>query len=202
MKLIKNIFNENNKVRIFGLLTILILLWVVLYLIPDFLVLLFNTFLGNLILITITILTLFYNIKYGIFIGLVLIIMYRFSHVTKTNEGFTWSKESEQNFILTQSSMNPQNIFDTSMIQASQEEVDYFNENKVWPWSQKTKELYVNALNTNPYIRTLSENELNSLIVKLENLFSNLFCSFINSNMFLLVIIFYLLILKKSGTFA
>jgi uncharacterized protein HemY len=44
MKLSKNIFNEKNKVRIIGLLTILIILWLILYFIPDLLILLFNTF--------------------------------------------------------------------------------------------------------------------------------------------------------------
>jgi len=164
MKLSKNIFNEKNKVRVFGILTILISLWLILYFIPDFLVLLFNTFLGNLILITISILTLIYDIKYGIVLSIVFIVIYRFSHMSKNKEGFTWSEESEKNFLLIQNSINPKIIFDTNTIknnQASQEEVDYFNKNGVWPWSQKTKDLYVEALNRNPYIRTLSENELN-----------------------------------------
>jgi len=84
--------------------------------------------------------------------------------MSKNKEGFTWSEESEKNFLLIQNSINPKIIFDTNTIknnQASQEEVDYFNKNGVWPWSQKTKDLYVEALNRNPYIRTLSENELN-----------------------------------------
>jgi hypothetical protein len=75
MNLSKNIFNNKNKERLFGLLTILISLWTVLYFIPDFLNLLFNTFLGNLILITISILTLLYNLKYGIVLSLIFIIM-------------------------------------------------------------------------------------------------------------------------------
>jgi hypothetical protein len=161
MNLSKNIFNNKNKERLFGLLTILISLWTVLYFIPDFLNLLFNTFLGNLILITISILTLLYNLKYGIVLSLIFIIIYRFSHI---KEGFTWNEESEKNFLLIQNTINPGIIFDTNTIknsQASQEEVDYFNKNSVWPWSQKTKDLYVEALNKNPYVRTLSENELN-----------------------------------------
>ena len=84
--------------------------------------------------------------------------------MSKSKEGFTWSEESEKNFLLIQNSINPKIIFDTNTIknnQATQEEVDYFNKNGVWPWSQKTKDLYVEALNTNPYVRTLSENELN-----------------------------------------
>jgi hypothetical protein len=166
MKLSKNIFNEKNKVRIIGLLTILIILWLILYFIPDLLILLFNTFLGNLILITISILSLMYDIKYGIIISLILIIVYRFSHVTK-KEGFTWNKDSEKDFLLIQDTINHHTIFDVDMIQknqASQEEVDYFNKNGFWPWSQKTKDLYIEALNKNPYIRTFSDSELNYIM--------------------------------------
>ena len=50
LKNIKNILSEKNTTKILGLLTVLVLLWLVLYLIPDLFVSLFNTFLGNLIL--------------------------------------------------------------------------------------------------------------------------------------------------------
>ena len=166
MKLSTNLFSSSNKnkTRIIGLLTILILLWLILYFIPDVLKLLFNTLLGNLILLTASVLLLMYNIKYGLIVSLILIVIYRFSHISKNNEGFTWNKESENNFLLIQQSINPKIIFDIDTIketQASQEEVDYFNKNNVWPWSQTTKDLYIEAVKTNPYIRTLAEDGLN-----------------------------------------
>ena len=40
--------------------------------------------------------------------------------------------------------------------QASQEELDYFIENKMWPWSEETTKMYEKAVNNNPYIRTYS----------------------------------------------
>jgi hypothetical protein len=164
MKLSTNLFSSSNKTRIIGLLTILILLWLILYFIPDVLNLLFNTLLGNLILLTVSVLLLMYNIKYGLIVSLILIVIYRFSHISKNNEGFTWNKESEKNFLLIQQSINPKIIFDIDTIketQASQEEVDYFNKNNAWPWSQTTKDLYIEALRKNPYIRTLPEDGLN-----------------------------------------
>lgn len=98
MKLPKNIINEENRTKIIGFLTILILLWLVLYFIPEVFTSLFNTFLGNLILFTISILTLMYDLKYGIIISLILIVIYRFSQLSKTKEGFTWNKKSTQDF--------------------------------------------------------------------------------------------------------
>jgi hypothetical protein len=45
--------------------------------------------------------------------------------------------------------------------QASQEELDYFNKNGMWPWSQKVIQLYQEAISTNPYIRTVPEDATN-----------------------------------------
>ena len=88
-------------------------------------------------------------------------MLYRFSHIIK--EGFSWTPNSTQNFLLIQNTMNRQKIFDIDIIknQASQEELNYFNSNGKWPWSQKTKDLFVEALKKNPFIRTLPEDSLN-----------------------------------------
>ena len=161
---LKNLLNEDNKTRMIGLLTITLILWTVLYLIPEVFASLFNTFLGNFLLILISIVTLLYNKMYGIIISLILIILYRFqklsSNPNKFKENFT--QDSTREFLLIQNSINPDIIFDLNMIQnqASQQELDYFNTHGIWPWSQETKDMYVEALNTNPYIRTYSPNEL------------------------------------------
>jgi len=159
-KIIKNLSTNENKTKFIGLLTILIILWVVLYFIPEILTSLFNTLLGNLILLIIALLVSMFNIKYGIILLLVLVSIYRFSHI---KEGFTWSNQSTKDFLLTQHTINPQSIFDVDFIQknqASQEELDYFLKNGHWPWSQKVKDLYIEAIKTNPYIRTLPESAL------------------------------------------
>jgi hypothetical protein len=162
-KNIQNLINEKNKIKLIGLLTILVVLWLVLYFIPEIFTSLFNTVLGNLILLTIASLVLMYDLKYGIVLSLFLIVVYRFSQLSKSKEGFTWNNDSTKNFLLIQNSINRQNIFDVNMIQknqASQEEVNYFNKNGIWPWSEKTKELYIEALRTNPFIRTLPKDAL------------------------------------------
>jgi hypothetical protein len=162
-KTIKNLINEDNKTKIIGLLTILIFLWLILYFIPEIITSLFNTILGNLILVIISMLVCTYNIKYGIILIIVLVIIYRFFQLSKEKEGFTWNEQSTQDFLKIQSTINRQSIFDVNLIQenqASQEELDYFLKNGHWPWSQKVQDLYIEAIKTNPYIRTLPSSAL------------------------------------------
>jgi hypothetical protein len=152
-KNIKNIFNDENKTKIIGLLTILIAIWLVLYFIPELFVSLFNTLLGNLILI-LTVLLVFANNKmYGLISGLILLIIYRFSKLSK-KESFTTN--SVRDFLLIQNTINKQKVFDMNVInsQATQEELNYFNKNGMWPWSQKVIELYQEAIKRNPYVRS------------------------------------------------
>jgi hypothetical protein len=161
---LKKLITEENKTKIIGLLTILVLLWIVLYLIPDFFISLFNTFLGNMILLITVVLVSLQNYKCGIVLGIVFIIIFRFSYLLKRKEGFTWNKKSEQDFLLIQNTTNRGTIFDTKMIQesqASQEEVNYFNQNGMWPWSQTVITLYEDAIKNNPYIRTYSKDSIN-----------------------------------------
>lgn len=162
MRYLKNIFNENNRTKLLGLLTILVVLWLVLYFIPDLFVSLFNTILGNIIIVITIILLSLKDYRYGIILCVVSLIIYRFKTITK--EGFHWSQQSTQDFLLLQNTLNPKVIYDVNMIQknqASQEEVDFFNKNGMWPWSQEVKELYKQAVMDNPYIRTSPQDAVN-----------------------------------------
>jgi len=160
-KNIKKLMNEENRTKVIGLLTILIALWLVLYFIPQIFASLFNTLLGNLILILATILTLSYNLRYGLMLFLILIILYRFSRLVKTTESFT--DQSLQDFLLIQNTINREKVFDTDILQtqATQEELNYFNSNGMWPWSNSTIQLYISSTNQNPYIRTYSKDAIN-----------------------------------------
>jgi hypothetical protein len=151
---LKNLFKDENKTKIIGLLTILIGLWLVLYFIPEIFVSLFNSLLGNLILIIVVLLVFLNNKIYGLLIGLIIIILFRFYHLSK--EGFT--PQSENEFIKLESQLERYKVFDMKIInqQASQEELDFFNENGVWPWSQEVLELYREAKKSNPYVRSFS----------------------------------------------
>ena len=160
MKEFKNLFNQDNKTILIGLLSILVVLWTILYVIPGFLVSLFNTILGNLILLLSLILVSSQDIKYGAVLAIILVVLYRFSHL---KEGFTWSEESDKKFIELQNSINPRIVFDTKEIQkqASQEEVDYFLKNSMWPWSKEVEDLYNKLLEKNTYVRLNSKDAIN-----------------------------------------
>jgi hypothetical protein len=162
MKELKNLFNQDNKTMLIGLLSILIILWIILYIIPEFLISLFNTILGNLILLLSVILVTAQDIKFGIVLAIILIILYRFSHL---KEGFTWSEESGKQFIELQNSINPNVVFDTKEIkkQASQEEVDYFLKNAKWPWSKGVEDLYKELLDKNTYVRLNPDDAMNDV---------------------------------------
>lgn len=167
---IKNLINDENKTKVIGLLTILIVIWLVLYFIPEVFVSLFNTLLGNLILIVIVLLVYMNNRIYGLITSLLFLLLFRFSQLSR-REGFSVDDKSEQtnmptgsftqdsknDFISIQNTINRQKIFDMNVIgtQASQEELDYFNKNGQWPWSQKVIDLYQEAIRRNPYIRTM-----------------------------------------------
>jgi hypothetical protein len=148
----KNIFNNENKTKIIGLLTILIASWLVLYFIPEVFVSLFNTILGNLILLLTVLLVYANNRIYGLISGLILLIIYRFSQLSREN----FTTKSETDFLLIQNTINRNKIFDMNILnsQATQEELNYFNANGMWPWSQKVIELYQEAIKRNPYVRT------------------------------------------------
>ena len=178
---IKNFINDDNKTKVIGLLTILIAFWLVLYFIPEVFVSLFNTLLGNLILIVTVLLVYMNNRIYGLGLGLIFILLFRFSRLSK-REGFnltingafnigddleqdnnyniptgSFTSDSVLNFLQIQNTINKQKVFDMDVIgtQASQQELDYFNKNGMWPWSQKVIDLFQEAIKNNPYIRTL-----------------------------------------------
>ena len=176
-------FNEETKTKTIGFLTILIGLWLMLYFIPELFVSLFSTLLGNLILIISVFLVFMNNKMYGIVTGLAIIILYRF--LTLSKEGFTGFELSgsftidenktdskptgkslqdlQNDFLKIQNTINKNKVFDMNTInsQASEEELKYFNKNGKWPWSQKVINLYQDAVNSNPYIRTVPQQASN-----------------------------------------
>jgi hypothetical protein len=101
------------------------------------------------------------DVKYGIVLAIIFVVLYRFSHL---KEGFTWSEESGKQFIELQNSINPRIVFDLNEIkkQASQEEVDYFLKNSKWSWSKETEDLYNELLNKNTYVRLNPEDAINN----------------------------------------
>jgi len=164
-------FNEETKTKIIGVLTILIGIWLVLYFIPEVFISLFNSLLGNLILILSTTLIFMNNRTYGLIVGLIILVLYRFPRLSKEgfdlniSGSFNIDKKSQQpsqedmnkDFLLIQSTINKNKVFDMNIVnsQASEKELEYFNKNGKWPWSQDVIKLYEESVKRNPYIRTL-----------------------------------------------
>jgi hypothetical protein len=76
------IFSSKNLNLVVGLITLLIILWVIIFAIPSLFVNLFDTFLGNLILLVFIILTGIYNFNLGAGLAIVFIVLYRFSRMS------------------------------------------------------------------------------------------------------------------------
>ena len=76
------IFSRKNVNLVVGLLSLLLVLWLIMFAIPSLFVNLFDTSLGNLILIAFIILAAMYNTKLALGLGLVFMVLYRFSHMS------------------------------------------------------------------------------------------------------------------------
>ena len=101
-----------------------------------------------------------------VFLIILVIIYFLFSRSTSTKkEGFTWNNNLTQQFLEIQQTQNPGIVFDPEEIQkqASEQELEYFVKNNKWPWSDDTTNLYVQALNNNPYVRTSPEDAVNTI---------------------------------------
>jgi hypothetical protein len=86
-----------------------------------------------------------------------------YTNLKKRKEGFEWSSESKKDFLYNTEYLKHNFIFDADTIernQASEEEVEYFNKNGMWPWSQETKDIFTQAILKNPYIKILPDAEI------------------------------------------
>ena len=73
---------KKNTNLVVGLLSLLIVLWLIMFAIPSLFASLFNTALGNLILIGFIILAAMYNSKLAIGLAVVFFFLFRFSHLS------------------------------------------------------------------------------------------------------------------------
>jgi hypothetical protein len=78
----ESIFSRKNLNLVVGLTTLLIVLWVVMFAVPSLFVNLFDTSLGNLILIAFIFLAAMYNVNLAVGLAVIFLILYRFSHMS------------------------------------------------------------------------------------------------------------------------
>jgi hypothetical protein len=79
---LESVFSRKNINLVVGLITLLIILWIVFFAVPSLFVSLFDTGLGNLILMLFIILATMYDMNIGIGIAIVFIILWRFSRMS------------------------------------------------------------------------------------------------------------------------
>ena len=76
----------------------------------------------------------------------------------------TWEPETVYNYLLTQKTNNDHIIYDPVILQqnATQEEADFFLTNGYWPWSQETKDKYIEILDKNTIVRNFAPKSVNT----------------------------------------
>ena len=79
------IFSRKNLNLVVGLITLLIVLWIVMFAVPSLFVNLFDTILGNLILVAFIFLAAMNNVNLAIGLAVVFLILWRFSHMSMEN---------------------------------------------------------------------------------------------------------------------
>ena len=77
-----NLFSRKNINLVVGLITTLITLWIIFFAVPGLFISLFDTVLGNLILLLFIFLASMYDMNMGIGLAIVFIILWRFSHMS------------------------------------------------------------------------------------------------------------------------
>ncbi len=83
---ISEVFSKKNLNLAVGLITLLVVLWVVMFAVPSLFVSLFDTGLGNLILLAFVALAFMYNTNLAVGLAIVFIVLWRFSHMS--HDGF------------------------------------------------------------------------------------------------------------------
>jgi hypothetical protein len=79
---ISEVFSKKNLNLAVGLITLLVVLWVVMFAVPSLFVSLFDTGLGNLILLAFIVLAFMYNTNLAVGLAIVFIVLWRFSHMS------------------------------------------------------------------------------------------------------------------------
>ncbi len=90
LSMITDVFNKKNMNFVVGLITLFIVLWVVMFAVPGLFVSLFNTFLGNVILVIFVVLAAMFNINLALGLAAVFLVLFRFSKMSVKKEMFVY----------------------------------------------------------------------------------------------------------------
>ena len=79
---LEGVFSRKNLNLVVGLIALLIVLWIVMFAVPSLFVNLFDTGLGNLILLVFIFLAAMYNMNLAVGLSIVFMVLWRFSHMS------------------------------------------------------------------------------------------------------------------------
>ena len=177
---------------VIGLLTIFVGAWLIMYAIPSLFITIFNTVLGNLILILIIILSAKYNINLAIGLTIIFIIIYQFSHL---REGFgfgmptsltsqyanlaplptdnAWSQETIDAYKKKYIEANPglpetftDNEITLKQTASSEEEAKIFIDTGLWPWDDFMIKSYTTTINNAPENKDKTDEEKQTAVTE------------------------------------
>jgi hypothetical protein len=159
---------KNEGIFICGMIVFVSILTILYSIYSQLVIDLFNSLLGNLILLGLVLYLGYIDLKWGIGLASLLIILNQ-SFRKESVEGFLlrgggpvvdvsytgnyggnghWSPELVEQFIEYQRTVNPHYLYDISLVQkqANPGEVAYLLKNGYWPWSQDVQTMYKNAM--------------------------------------------------------
>ena len=168
---------KNNSILMANIISLMLLFILTLYLVPTLFVSLFETLLGNLLLILIVFGVGYYHLITGVILAFGFILFYQISHLSYgAKEGFLvqdaeanvnmeldapdgatrgpWPADLVEKFLQFQKVLNPNIVYDMKVLQkqATPEEVVHLFKHNQWPWSKKVQQLYEAAIAQNLYI--------------------------------------------------
>ena len=80
--------DQKTQNLIVGLFSLLVALWLVMFAVPELFVNLFDTALGNIVLIVFIILASMHSVPMGVGLAIVFVILFRFAHLSSMSPSF------------------------------------------------------------------------------------------------------------------
>lgn len=84
----QNLMSQKHMNLLAGLITLFVLLWFVMFAVPNLFVYLFDTFLGNFILFVFIVMTAMHNVKLAFGLAAIFVILFRFSYMSASRASF------------------------------------------------------------------------------------------------------------------
>jgi hypothetical protein len=160
----KGLSKQNNYQEwLLRIMAILVIVCTTIYGVNDLVFYLYDTILGNILLLVIIIIVGINDTMLAFITGILFILIYIYHRYyqnqnlnkNKNKEGFTWSQTDINNFLLMQQTVSPNTVYDIETLKkyVSRKELDDYLMNGKWTWTPETQQRYKTALDENQYVR-------------------------------------------------